>query len=180
MRFFIAQGLRWTVADNTLTSMAVELAQATHEQRGTFAMGDKAWRRRLPSWETRRAARGLVSDVAMLRHIERRDSLDQVIKQYDIDYLVVSLGKTRLEQRDGCYVVVAPNPDQGRARQPRQSARICQRSTPRALLHAQRRQILVALPTSRDVRLRRQRGSWCEALFLRVWAAPSGSASFPT
>src|SRR6202000_766582 len=41
-RFFIAQGLHWTIADNSLTAMAVELSRDLQDRTGTFAMGDKA------------------------------------------------------------------------------------------------------------------------------------------
>jgi hypothetical protein len=111
-RFFVAQGLRWTTADNSLTAMATQLADELRDRSGRFAMGDKAG---ISTFLLRKPVvqlEGLVADTAMLDYIKNQASLNDVVKHYGVDYLVVSVGRTRVAQRNGCYFVVIPNPDQ--------------------------------------------------------------------
>jgi hypothetical protein len=111
-RYFIAQGPRWSVEDNTLTAMGFELTERLRGFEGRFGMGDKAAGVAFILGRPIVQLEGLVADEAMLDHVRREESLDRFIAEYGIDYLIVSLGNTRLERRNGCYVVTHPNIDQ--------------------------------------------------------------------
>jgi hypothetical protein len=124
-RFFVKQGPRFSVADNTLTAMGFELERRLRGVRGHFAMGDKAagvafvLRRPIVHLE------GLMADRRMLEHIRRGDSLAAFADEYAIDYLIVSVGTTHPERRNGCYVVSHPNPDQAGPKSAKSCTEIC-------------------------------------------------------
>jgi len=104
--------MAWVDGDNTPLPMAHQVADGMLGHEGRVAMGDKAG---ITSFLLQRPVvqlEGLVADNLMLRHIQRRDSLNSVLAEYGVDYLVVSLAETRPIRRNGCYEVVAPNPDQ--------------------------------------------------------------------
>ncbi|HEY5376212.1 MAG TPA: hypothetical protein VIK01_21170 [Polyangiaceae bacterium] len=53
-----------------------------------------------------------MADNTMLKHIQHGDSLNSVLAEYGVDYLIVSAAEHPPQLHDGCYEVVAPNPDQ--------------------------------------------------------------------
>jgi hypothetical protein len=113
VRSFMAEGLRWTLEDNTLASMSVQLERELRDRQGVFAMGDRGGTAAFVLGKPVVQLEGLVADAAMLDHIQRQDPLEKVIAAYGIDYVVVSqVAETleHLEHQDGCYVVQAPTP----------------------------------------------------------------------
>jgi hypothetical protein len=124
---FLKHGPGWLTEDNTLLSMALELKERLGDRTGTFAMGDKAGITTLVLGQPVVQLEGLVADGRLREHIRNQDSLGQVIDEYGIDYLIVSLVRpSGLEHPEaGCYEVVSPNPLQAGERSARMSGRIC-------------------------------------------------------
>ena len=61
----------------------------------------------------------------VLDHVRREESLDRFAADYGIDYLIVSVGTTRPERRNGCYIVTHPNLDQAGPASYKSRTQIC-------------------------------------------------------
>jgi hypothetical protein len=110
--YFGRRGVAWADGDNTLLPMARAVAQGLQGHDGRIAMGDKAG---ITTFLLQRPVvqlEGLVADNTMLKHIQHGDSLNSVLAEYGVDYLIVSAAEHPPQLHDGCYEVVAPNPDQ--------------------------------------------------------------------
>ncbi len=110
--YFARRGVAWADGDNTLLPMARAVAQGLEGHQGRIAMGDKAGITTFLLHRPVLQLEGLVADDAMLKHIQRGDSLNDVLAEYGVDYLIVSAAEHPPQLHDGCYDVVAPNPDQ--------------------------------------------------------------------
>ena len=114
--YFGRRGVAWADGDNTLLPMARAVAQGLQGHEGRVAMGDKAGITTFLLHRPVVQLEGLVADNAMLQHIQRGDSLNTVLAEYGVDYLIVSAAEHPPQLHDGCYEVVAPNPDQAGSR----------------------------------------------------------------
>ncbi|HEY1536645.1 MAG TPA: hypothetical protein VGF76_21640 [Polyangiaceae bacterium] len=124
VRYFMRRGMAWSDGDNTLLPMARRVAEGLRHREGRIAMGDKAG---ISTFILNRPVvqlEGLVADNALLNHIKHQDSLNAVLADYGVDYLVVSAAETRPQRHDGCYDVVAPNPNQAGS-SPAMTGRFC-------------------------------------------------------
>jgi hypothetical protein len=110
--YFARRGVAWADGDNTLLPMARAVAQGLQGHPGRIAMGDKAGITTFLLHRPVVQLEGLVADSALLRHIQRGDSLNAMLAEYGVDYLIVSAAEHPPRLHDGCYDVVAPNPDQ--------------------------------------------------------------------
>jgi hypothetical protein len=68
---------------------------------------------------------GIVSDHKLVGHIRRQDPLDAVLREYGVDYLIVSVQAGGLPTRDGCYIVTQPHPDWAGHRSAKMRGAIC-------------------------------------------------------
>jgi hypothetical protein len=123
---FLKRGPGWSTGDNTLLAMALELDNRLPDPGvRTFAMGDKAG---VTSFVLKRPVvqlEGLVADGDLLESIRKQESLEHVFARYGVDYLIVSLSVTSLERRDGCFVIMQPNPQQAGLRSSRMVGKVC-------------------------------------------------------
>jgi hypothetical protein len=109
VRYFVTYGLRWSVEDNGLLAMSVSLADRMRDRPGVFGMGaingfaSYALKKPVVQLE------GLAADRAMVEHVRREDELGRVLREYGVDYLIVSLYATTLEKHEGCYLVTQPD-----------------------------------------------------------------------
>jgi len=108
--YFVVHGPLWSVGDNGLLAMSLELADRMRTREGVCGMGAVAG---FSTYAMNRPVvqlEGLVADRAMVEHIRREDDLRSVLAAYHVDYFVVSL-PAHMEKRDGCYSVSEPNPE---------------------------------------------------------------------
>ena len=109
VRYYIQHGPRWSIADNPLLAMSQELEAHVGEKDGRFAMGAIAgfvtYALDRPVFQLE----GIVGDHALLESIEREAPLEDVLRAYRVDYLVVSTVGRHPDPRDGCYLVTEPN-----------------------------------------------------------------------
>jgi hypothetical protein len=124
-RFYLQHGPGWTVADNPMLAMSLDLADRVRDRPGLYAMGAiggiVAYVLDKPVFQTE----GIVADHKLVQHIRRQDPLDDVLREYRVDYLVVSLASVALEQRDGCYVITQPNAEWAGLRTAKLRGEIC-------------------------------------------------------
>jgi hypothetical protein len=109
-RYFDRYGLNWTVGDNSLLASSMELAERVRERPGVYSMGAIAGVATYVLDKPVVQLEGLVADRTMLDHLRHEDPLQQVLRDYDVDYLVLSLAYEEPTKHDGCYVVTEPNP----------------------------------------------------------------------
>ena len=108
VHYFVTHGPRWSVADNGLADLSVELAQVMKGRHGVYAMGAVGGMVAYELGEPLVQLEGLVADRAMVEHVRAEDDLGRVLASYGVEYLVVSMQHAVLEKRDGCYVVTEP------------------------------------------------------------------------
>lgn len=123
--YFVTRGPLWTVQDNGVLATAIELADRMRDRKGVFAMGSigafAAYVTRQPFVQLE----GLVSDRTMLEHIRNEDDLGPVLREYNVDYLVVTLYKAKMETHDGCYVITQPHAEWAGKRVAKMRGEIC-------------------------------------------------------
>jgi hypothetical protein len=125
-RAFATRGPQWSVRDNGLLGMSVELADRMHEHHGVYSMGAVSGFVTYLLHEPVVQLEGLVADRAMSDHIGRQDFLGDVLRTYRVDYLVVTVYRATLEKHDGCYRVTQPNAEWSGERVARMSGDLCE------------------------------------------------------
>jgi hypothetical protein len=122
---FVTRGPLWSVSDNGLLAMSVELAQRMRGRQGVFGMGAIGGFVSYLLDQPLVQLEGLVADRRMVEHIRHEDDLARVLDEYHVDYLVVSLQRATLQKIDGCYVVTQPNSEWAGKRVAKMSGLIC-------------------------------------------------------
>ena len=112
------------VGNNPAYKFVLQVAAFAEKHPGRYAMGDYAG---APSYLTGRPIlqlEGLAADPGLVDHIRNEDDLTEALKEYNIDYLVVTDRKP-LEVIKGCYLVYQPNPDPAGQRSKKMTGRLC-------------------------------------------------------
>ena len=123
--YFVTHGPLWSVEDNGLLAMSVELADMMRGRDGVFSMGAIGGFATYLLGKPVVQVEGLVADRAMIEHIRNEEQLGSVLAEYHVDYLVVSLHKAHLEKHDGCYVVTQPNAEWAGKRVAKMRGELC-------------------------------------------------------
>ncbi|MDP9037000.1 MAG: hypothetical protein M3O50_19555 [Myxococcota bacterium] len=124
-RYFVMHGPRWSVRDNAILAMGIDLADRVRDRNGVFGMGAMAGFATYMVDKPFVQLEGLVADRAMVEHVRRQDPLEDVLRAYHVDYLVVSVVKTPLPERDGCFTVTEPSAEWAGARALKMTGEIC-------------------------------------------------------
>ncbi|MDP9149192.1 MAG: hypothetical protein M3O36_04520 [Myxococcota bacterium] len=124
-RYFVMHGPRWSIRDNAILAMAVDLADRVRDRNGVFGMGAMAGFASYLVDKPFVQLEGLVSDRAMVEHVRRQDALEDVLRAYRVDYLVVAVVKVPLPEKDGCFTVTEPSAEWAGARALKMSGEIC-------------------------------------------------------
>jgi hypothetical protein len=122
---FATRGPRWSVGDNGLLAMSMDLSQHMKGHDGVLAMGAMSGFASNMMQRPVVQLEGLVSDRAMVEHIRREDDLGEVLREYHVDYLVVSLHDATMSPHEGCYTVTQPNAEWSGPRVHRMSVDVC-------------------------------------------------------
>lgn len=101
----------WRPDSIALYSHARSLAKFGLSHPGVYAMGDRAGLTAYLLGQPVIQLEGLVADRRMVDLLEAQAPLGQVLREYKVDYLIVSVYQP-LPKRDGCAVVVQPHPRQ--------------------------------------------------------------------
>ncbi|HET9155895.1 MAG TPA: hypothetical protein VFN91_04460 [Myxococcaceae bacterium] len=124
-RAFATRGPLWTVGDNGLLGMSTELSDRMRDRHGVYAMGAISGFVSYLLNEPVVQLEGLVADAAMGQHLRRQDFLGDVLQQYGVDYLIVSVYQAPLEKRGGCWHVTQPSAEWSGDRVARMSGDLC-------------------------------------------------------
>jgi hypothetical protein len=108
-RDFVRHGPLGKTSDNGILQMSLDLREQLHGRVGVFAMGAMAGLAAETTGQPFVQLEGLVGDRAMLEHIKRQDSLQRVLRESGVDYLVESWANEAPPRRDGCYDVSEPH-----------------------------------------------------------------------
>ncbi|HSP18742.1 MAG TPA: hypothetical protein VLQ79_04460 [Myxococcaceae bacterium] len=125
IRAFAIRGPLWKVEDNGLLAMSVELADRMRDRTGVFAMGAIGGFATYLLQKPVVQLEGLVADRAMVEHVRQQRELGAVLREYRVDYLIVSLHRAVLEQEDGCYRIMQPNAEWSGERVARMGGHLC-------------------------------------------------------
>ncbi|MEP6547768.1 MAG: hypothetical protein ABJD53_09915 [Gammaproteobacteria bacterium] len=109
VRYFVEHGPKWSISDNSLLATGYDLARHMQSHDGLLSMGAIAGVVRYVADRPLLQLEGIIADQGMVEHIRRQDPLDQVLRQYHADYLIVSVAGIALERRNGCYLVTEPH-----------------------------------------------------------------------
>jgi hypothetical protein len=123
--YYLEHGPRWSVADNSLLAMSYDLAEHVGDRPGLLAMGAIAGVATYVLDRPVLQLEGIVADHRLVEHIRRQAPLDEVLREYRVDYLVVSLASVSPEKRDGCYLVTQPNAEWAGPRAKKMRGEIC-------------------------------------------------------
>ncbi len=122
---FAVYGPLWSVEDNGLLAMSLDLARRMQGRPGTIGMGAIAGFATYLMDDPVVQLEGLVADRAMVEHIRHTDDLVDVLGDYKVDYLVVSLALAKMEKDGDCYTVTQPNAEWAGKRVAKMRGRIC-------------------------------------------------------
>ncbi len=103
------------LGDLSMDDHAVHMAPFAASHPGKYAMGDRAGKMAFRIGRPLLQLEGLVEDRRFLEHIRHDEALVNVLRDYQVDYLIVSGVGTLTKVSDG-YQVCAPTPDQAGAR----------------------------------------------------------------
>jgi hypothetical protein len=101
------------------------LAEFCRTHPGGYAMGDKAGLVAYLSGSSVLQLEGLCSDLALIQHIARQDSLLAVLKEHAVRYLIVSTYGPLQRDASG-YVVQTPHPQEAGENSPKMTAHLRQ------------------------------------------------------
>lgn len=107
--YFRDHGPNWKIADNSLLANGYDLRRIVGDRKGVFGMGAIAGVVAYVMDRPMVQLEGIMADRRMVESIRQELPLEDVLREYGVDYLVVSLAFTRAERRDGCYAVTQPN-----------------------------------------------------------------------
>ncbi len=107
--YFWQHGPQWSIADNSLLATAYDLKRHVGDRDGVFGMGAVAGVAAYVMDRPMVQLEGILADRRMVDSIRQEAPLKDVLREYGVDYLVVSLAFARAERRDGCYIVTQPH-----------------------------------------------------------------------
>ncbi|OAF05134.1 hypothetical protein AYJ54_22030 [Bradyrhizobium centrolobii] len=125
IRYFIEHGPLWSTNDNSLFAASLQLADLMRARDGRFAMGAIGGIMTYALNKPVVQLEGLVEDRRMIEHIRNQDDLGDVLREYNVDYLIVSVAHRHLDQHDGCYVINQPTAEWAGLRTSQMTGTIC-------------------------------------------------------
>ena len=124
--YFWQHGPEWKISDNTLLANAYELKRQVGDREGVFGMGAIAGFVAYVMDRPVVQLEGIMADRRMVDRIGQEAALEDVLEEYGVDYLVVSLAFNRSERRNGCYTVTQPNENWAGKRTRKLRGEICE------------------------------------------------------
>ncbi len=107
--YYVQHGPKWTVADNGLLAMSYELARRIELRQGLFAMGAVAGVAQYVADKPVLQLEGIVTDRRMVEHVRDQDRLEDVLREYHADYLIVSWVGVPSPRHGDCWLVTQPD-----------------------------------------------------------------------
>jgi len=124
-RYYIQHGPKWSISDNTLLAMSYDLATHLKGHDGLPAMGACAGVAAHVAQRPMLQIEGIIADRRLVEHVRRQSPLEDVLREYHADYLIVSLVGVPPRRENGCYVVTQPDAEWAGNRTAKMSGEIC-------------------------------------------------------
>ncbi len=125
VRYYVEHGPNWSIRDNTLLAMSYDLAQHLKKREGVFGMGACAGVAAFVSDKTVVQLEGIITDRNLLQHVKNQDPLQDVLREYHVDYLIVSLVGVPPKLQNRCYLVTQPDAQWAGSRTAKMRGAIC-------------------------------------------------------
>jgi hypothetical protein len=125
LRYYVEHGPRWSISDNALLAMSYNLERHVRQYDGRFGMGAIAGVAQFVLRKPVVQLEGIIADRRMVRHIQHQDDLAAVLREYGVDYLVVSMVGRSIPMTDGCYLVTEPELTWAGSRTAKMSGLLC-------------------------------------------------------
>jgi hypothetical protein len=125
IRYYVQHGPRWSVSDNSLLAMSYELAKRLQQRNGLFAMGAVAGVAAHVADKPILQLEGVITDRRMVEHLRNQDRLEDVLREYHADYLVVSAVGKPPQYGHGCYLLMQPDEQWAGTRTAKMRGEIC-------------------------------------------------------
>jgi hypothetical protein len=125
VRDYVERGPRWSVTDNTLLAMSYDLSDRLRSHEGLFAMGAVAGVATYVLDKPVLQLEGIVADRQLIDYIRSEAPLDEVLRAYRADYLIVSFAHQRAESSGGCYLITQPSAEWAGERAAKMRGQIC-------------------------------------------------------
>ncbi len=124
-RYYSEHGPGWSVSDNSLLAAGYDIADRMRGRQGIYAMGaiggvvGYAMDHPLVQLE------GIMADRRMVDHVKNESSLQDVLRENNVDYLIVSFAAARVAEADGCYEITQPHAEWAGRRTKKMRGEIC-------------------------------------------------------
>jgi hypothetical protein len=124
-RYSIQHGPGWSVSDNSLLAASYDLAARMRGRQGVYAMGAIAGVAGYVMDHPLVQLEGIMADRRMVDHVKNEDPLEDVLRENNVDYLIVSFAWSRVAEEGGCYEITQPHAEWAGRRTAKMRGEIC-------------------------------------------------------
>jgi hypothetical protein len=130
-RYYSQHGPGWSVSDNSLLAASYDIADRMRGRSGIYAMGAIAGVVGYVMDHPLVQLEGIMADRRMVDHIRDESPLEDVLRENNVDYLIVSFAGTRVKEEAGCYEITQPDVEWAGRRTAKMRGEICSPPTER-------------------------------------------------
>lgn len=123
--YYGQHGPGWTVSDNSLLAASYDIADRMRGRSGTYAMGAIAGVVGYVMDHPLVQLEGIMADRRMVDHLRNESPLEDVLREYNVDYLIVSFAQLRVKEEGGCYEITQPHAEWAGRRTAKMRGEIC-------------------------------------------------------
>jgi hypothetical protein len=124
-RYFSQHGPGWSISDNSLLAAGYDIAARMRDRKGVYAMGAIAGVVAYVIDHPVVQLEGIMADRRMVDHVKNESSLEDVLREYNVDYLIVSLAAARISKEGECYEITQPHTEWAGRRTAKMRGEIC-------------------------------------------------------
>jgi hypothetical protein len=124
-RYYSQHGPGWSVSDNSLLAASYHIADRMRGRQGIYAMGAIAGVVGYVVDHPLVQLEGIMADRRMVDHVRKESPLEDVLRENNVDYLIVSFAAARVEEERGCYEITQPHAEWAGRRTAKMRGEIC-------------------------------------------------------
>jgi hypothetical protein len=124
-RYYIQHGPGWSVPDNSLLATGYDIADRMRGREGVYAMGAIAGVVGYVMDHPLVQLEGIMADRRMVDHVRKESPLEEVLRENNVDYLIVSFASKRVREEHGCYEITQPQLEWAGPRTAKMRGEIC-------------------------------------------------------
>jgi hypothetical protein len=123
--YFSQHGPNWSVSDNSLLAASYDISARMHDRQGVYAMGAIAGVVAYVMDHPIVQLEGIMADRRMVDHVKKESPLEDVLREYNVDYLIVSFAAARVVKEGECYEITQPHAEWAGPRTAKMRGEIC-------------------------------------------------------